>query len=260
MAVKSILAKTPYILLAILGLLAVIGFASVSIVEAIEKPHSLRGIAHGTSVDLLWQPPTTAETDAHRYTIIRKVAGSNTELRCNLAWSNSADPDETWADTGACTITVGNNTLQAQNTAYNDANFGPGKYIYRVIMNQGVGSDSNATSFYKAIVIGRARTMAEKYKAYHLQASATGGNVDLKWGVISTSRVGGYKIKRKAAGGEWETLVADTNSGSRTYTDSTVSTGTKYAYRVQTRYRPSGCYNNGCEEFGNATRFVKITP
>ena len=257
---KNILAKNPYILLAVLGLVAVTGFASVSIVEALEKPHTLRGIAHGSSVELIWKPPTTAETDPHRYTIIRKVQGSSTELRCNLPWSSSADPAETWTDTDACTNTITNSTLNAQNQAYNSAGLGSGKYIYRVIMNQGLGEDSSATSYYKAIVINSERTTAKKYKAYNLQASASGASVTLKWGVISTHRVGGYKIRRTAAGGAWETLVADTNSGSRAYTDSTVSTGTEYLYRVQTRYRPSGCYNNGCEEMGSATKYVEITP
>ena len=257
---KSILAKNPYLLLAILGLLAVAAFASVSIVEAIEKPHTLRGIAHGTTVELIWKPPTTAETDAHRYTVIRKVQGSGTELRCNLEWSSGADPAETWTDTGACNISVSNATLSAQNQAYHNAGLGPGKYIYRVILNQGLDQDSNATSFYKAIVINSERTMAKKYKAYHLQAATTAGSVTLKWGVISTHRVGGYQIRRKAADGAWETLVADTNSGSRTYTDNSVSQGTEYLYRVRTRYRPSGCYNNGCEAMGSGTKLVKVTP
>lgn len=262
---RIFLARNTYILLAMLGLLAILSFASVSVAEAADKPHSLRGIAHGTSVELFWKPPTTALTVGHRYTVIRRLEGQTRSeaLRCNLEWSGpAANPAETWTDTGACDITVAIDTLNEQNEAYHDAaGLAPGKYIYNVKINKGgdPNNDSSSTSYYKAIVIGSERTMAGKYSAYQLRASANNNAVHLRWKVVSTHRVGGYQILRKTKGSNWETLFADTNSRSWKFTDTTADSGQTYAYSVKARYRPAGCNNNGCEELGIAASYAQVT-
>ena len=83
-------------------------------------------------------------------------------------------------------------------------------------------------------------------------------NVVLKWQVAGTYKVNGYRITRKTKGGSWGTLVDDTGSNHRNYTDSTTQADETYTYRVEARYCGSGCSNNSCEGFGNGSALAKV--
>jgi phosphatidylinositol-3-phosphatase len=66
---------------------------------------------------------------------------------------------------------------------------------------------------------------------------ATGGNqqVILNWTASSSSNVGGYRVYRENANGTWPTTPLSTTSASTTsYTDTGLTNGTTYTYRVTT--------------------------
>ena len=205
------------------------------------KPHSLRGVVSDT-VTLYWQPPPTAPSGTHRYRIFRKDLSDGTETMMFSQSSGSADPAETYTD---------------------DAVVGGGKYVYRVATFKN-SEISPKTSYFKAIVSHNARSDAAKYKAHTLRANVNSNDLVLRWEVISTHRVNGYRILRRDVGGSnmWTTLVDDTSTVQkgqlRKYTDATAQSGQTYRYRVQTRYRATGCSNNGCESFGKATAQATI--
>ena len=222
----------------------VVGTADAAVGDS-KKPHSLKGFTCNNTVTLHWQLPTTEPTGEYMFNVYRHVAGGTAKVQGEAPEHTTVagqPPVTTWTDTG---LTRGD------------------KWVYRVATRQ--GSDNNAgnvssfTSYYRAIVSNAQCTNnGKKYKAHTLRATLSGGNVVLKWQVAGTYRVNGYKITRKTRGASWETLVNDTGSNVRNYTDSTTQAGETYAYRVQARYRGSGCSNNGCEGLGFASKLAKI--
>ena len=246
--------------------IAVVGMAvlalsliPMSTAEAGTKPHTLRGIAHGQTVELHWKEPSNPTLDGdskYRYVVFRREVSSTTTAECQLPLGT--DPTETWTDDGTCDGTGENATSWTSEWS------GAGKYIYRVGTRAGGTTQDEKTRYYKAIVTNGTRSMAGKYKAHTLRTDINSG-VRLRWEVISTHRVNGYRILRRHVGGNggWTTLVEDTSTAgagqSRVYLDTTAQSGETYRYRVQTRYRPAGCSNDGCEAFGKATKQSTIT-
>lgn len=59
-------------------------------------------------------------------------------------------------------------------------------------------------------------------------------SVDLVWHATTNggSAITGYKIERKIGAGSYSTLVANTGSGAGTYTDTLLTVGTLYTYRI----------------------------
>ena len=117
-------------------------------------------------------------------------------------------------------------------TTWTDTGLNRGdKWIYRVAARKGTndnaGNVSNFTSYYRAIVSNaQCSNDGKKYKAHTLRATVDGSNnVVLKWQVAGTYKVNGYRITRKTKGGNWGTLVDDTGSDVRKYTDSTTQVG-----------------------------------
>ena len=74
--------------------LAVVGMAvlalsliPVSTAEAGTKPHTLRGIAHGQTVELHWKEPSSPTLDGdskYRYVVFRREVSSTTTAQCQL--------------------------------------------------------------------------------------------------------------------------------------------------------------------------------
>ncbi|MEE9532895.1 MAG: LamG-like jellyroll fold domain-containing protein, partial [Acidimicrobiia bacterium] len=67
-----------------------------------------------------------------------------------------------------------------------------------------------------------------------LSATPVATQIDLSWTAPADngSPITGYKIERRIGAGSWATLVADTGTTATTYSDTTVSGGTQYGYRV----------------------------
>ena len=241
--------------------LAVVGMAMLALslipmstVEAGTKPHTLRGVAHGQTVELHWKEPSSPTLDGdskYRYVVFRREVSSTTTAKCQLPLGTN--PTETWTDDGTC------DGSGESGTSWTSEWSGAGKYIYRVGTRAGGTTQDEKTGYYKAIVTNGTRSMAGKYKAHSLRTDINSG-VRLRWEVISTHRVNGYKIFRRHVGGTegWATLVEDTSTSgagqSRVYRDTTAQSGETYRYRVQARSRPAGCSNDGCEAFGKATK------
>ena len=70
------------------------------------------------------------------------------------------------------------------------------------------------TTFYAAPVINSVTTKD--------------GSIVISWGVVET--VTGYRVQRKVDGGTWTDVVSSQTA--RTYTDTSVTSGKKYAYRI----------------------------
>ena len=70
-----------------------------------------------------------------------------------------------------------------------------------------------------------------------LTATATNGQVVLTWDDPGDDSITGYRIRRRMRRGgnygTWSTLVADTGSAATTYTDDSVGTNARYAYRIK---------------------------
>ena len=67
------------------------------------------------------------------------------------------------------------------------------------------------------------------YAAPQIDSLAVGdGTMIFKWAAVES--ITAYRVQRKVAGGSWTTVSA--SQSDRTYTDTDVTSGTKYAYRV----------------------------
>ena len=111
-------------------------------------------------------------------------------------------------------------------TGKNDDNSmaGTREYSYKVaaVNDDGVSGRSN---LFTALVPANSLSNADTWRSHSLTATRSGSNVTLNWEVISTTSVTGHKIRRKAVGARWETVVGNTGSGDRTYTDTNLTTG-----------------------------------
>ena len=227
------------------GFVGTAGTADAAVGDS-KKPHSLKGYTCENSVTLHWQLPNDEPTGEYRFNIYRHTAGATAKAQGDAPLHSIAagdPPVTTWTDTGL--------------------NSGD-KWVYRVATRKGGNNNasnvSNFTSYYRAIVSNaQCSNNGKKYKAHTLRATVDGSNnVVLKWQVAGTHKVNGYRITRKTKGGSWTTLVDDTGSNDRNYTDSTTQSGQTYAYRVEARYRGSGCSNNSCEGFGHGSALAKV--
>ena len=128
-------------------------------------------------------------------------------------------------DTGSAATTYEDTTVAAN-----------GRYVYRVATLNGTAVGPR-TSYFVARVPDRDLAAEEVHKPLNLEATASGGNVVLKWAVRSTTGITGYQIRRQESSGDntgaYSKLVHNTNSTDRTYTDSTVESGKSYVYKVR---------------------------
>ena len=216
-------------------LLIIMAAPLVAAAAAPNKPHTLTGIAKHNQVELKWRAPTGGATVA-AYRIYRRTVG--THAAGDYANWTKFNPTGT-------------------GTTYTDsADMGGSKrYVYKVSALSG-GDESSKTSFYYAIVSNNARSDDQIWKSNSLKASVSGNNAVLKWKVISTTGVTGYKILRKEVGTDaiMVTLVDNTGSRSRTYTDTNLTSGNTYSYRVRARYS-----HGGSSGVGNGTKYAKVT-
>ena len=231
--------------LTIAALAAGVVDTAIAAVDDSKKSHSLKGFTCNNTVTLHWQLPASEPTGTYRFNVYGHAAGGTAPAQGDAPLHSIAagePPVTTWTDTG---LTRGD------------------KWVYRVATRKGGNNNasnvSSFTSYYRAIVSNAQCTNdGKKYKAHTLRATLNGTDVVLEWQVAGTYRVNGYKITRKTRGGSWGTLVNDTGSNDRNYTDSMTQAGATYAYRVQARYRGSGCSNDVCEGLGHGSALAKV--
>src|SRR3954471_264063 len=66
-----------------------------------------------------------------------------------------------------------------------------------------------------------------------LSASAGDRQITLTWPASTSSGITGYRVYRRGANGKWPTsALATTNATTTTHTDTGLTNGTAYAYRV----------------------------
>ena len=80
------------------------------------------------------------------------------------------------------------------------------EYAVASVNDEGV---SGMTNQFRALVPANYISDAETWRSHSLTATRSGSVVTLNWEVISTTKVLGYKIRRKTAGGRWQSLVAE---------------------------------------------------
>ena len=240
--------KSPrtWILLALTGItimaLSIVQMTSAE-AAAPDKPHTLTGVAHHDMVVLHWSSPTSGAAPTG-YKIYRKKIGSS--------------------DTNS-TVLVDDTEITA--TTYTDGTVvGGKKYTYWVAAVNIDGESAGRTGGYHAIVARNERTERKLYKSHSLKLTGS-GPYTLRWKVISTHRVTGYKISRRqvlsipAEHRVW-TVLSERNNGMSFVDDGTgIVTGMNYAYvyRVQAYYRPQGCSNTSCERLGAGTNHARLT-
>ena len=78
--------------------------------------------------------------------------------------------------------------------------------------------------------------------ALNVTAEQSGGDVVLSWKEAGYASV--FRVERRLADGEWETIAE--NVAATSYTDTTVSLGTRYDYRVVTVSGESEAYSLAC--------------
>lgn len=125
-----------------------------------------------------------------------------------------------WRKTGNGTWTV-LTTVNGANAGYvyvdkNVVNNGHYNYTISAVANSesGYKDPGKDTTFYAAPVINSVTTKD--------------GSIVISWGVVET--VTGYRVQRKVDGGTWTDVVSSQTA--RTYTDTSVTSGKKYAYRI----------------------------
>lgn len=106
-----------------------------------------------------------------------------------------------------------------------------GSYAFSVVASSTVsGIASTATKSYTIVIAAVPPSVP-----LSLTATVNGTGVALAWTAPATtggSPVTGYRIERSVTGGAFTTLVADTGSPATTHTDTTVTAGQSYSYRV----------------------------
>ena len=125
-----------------------------------------------------------------------------------------------WRKTGNGTWTV-LTTVNGANVNYvyvdkNVVNNGHYNYTISAVANSesGYKDPGKDTTFYAAPAINSVTT--------------NDGSITISWGVVET--VTGYRVQRKVDGGTWTDVVSSQTA--RTYTDTSVTSGKKYTYRI----------------------------
>jgi titin len=130
---------------------------------------------------------------------------------------------------GFTTILINSNV-----TSYTDSNLSPGgTYNYRVsaVNSEGTGPASSAYAITMPSIVAS----TPPGKPANLSATASGAtSITISWTApSSSSTITGYRIEREAPyGSGFVILVSNTGSSATSYTDSSLSPGVTYNYRV----------------------------
>ena len=178
--------------------------------EPPDKPTGLEATtATHDSVTLTWDDP--GDDSITGYVILRRIPGVDPEGHFDVLVAN----------TGTAATTYTDDTVSAET-----------RYTYRIKAINGAGTSER--SRWSHIDTPAAPVPA---KPTGLEATVTHGQVVLTWDDPGDDSITGYVILRRVrennTGGDFSVLVADTGSAATTYTDTTVSGGLTYTYRIK---------------------------
>ena len=173
-----------------------LGAAAPPDVTAPATPAGLTATGQQLAIALDWADNT--ETDLGSYRVYRKAA------------------DGTWPQIASVT-----------GSGYTDTGLtGGASHTYRVTAVDKSGNESPASLEASAIVVADVTPPAAPTG---LVATAGTGQVALDWADNGEADLAGYRVERRAADGTWPTVATPTASA---YTDTAVTNGTTYVYRV----------------------------
>ena len=95
-----------------------------------------------------------------------------------------------------------------------------------------------------------------------LSATASGNNISLSWNAPSSNggtSVTGYRIQRSTDNKNWSTLVSNSNSTTRSYSDNNLPAGTTYYYRVAAHNAVSEAHGSSYSGPYSSTASATIT-
>lgn len=180
----------------------------------------------------------------------------------NLAWTNNATSGANAATSqtlertsnGGATWTVVSSTIAGTATSYSDSGLTSGTtYQYRVKASNACGASGYAMS--NAVTLGSGGCGAAPSAPSALSASAVSASqVNLSWtdnqGAGANAETG-FTVERSSNGGSsWSVVSAAVAANAVNYSDTTVSAGTSYHYRVKAQ---NGCGSSTYATFGPVT-------
>ena len=174
-----------------------------------DKPRGLDATATHDSVTLTWNDPN--DDSITGYVILRRIPGVDPEGQFSELVSNTGTDATTYTD----------DTVSAET-----------RYTYRIkAMNEyGVSERSR----WSHIDTPEAPVPDQ---STGLSAAATHGSVTLTWDDPGDDSITGYVVLRRVrvndTGGDFDVLLANTETAALTYTDDTVAAGLTYTYRIK---------------------------
>ena len=183
-----------------------------------DQPMGLEATATHDSVTLTWDDP--GDDTITGYVILRRVRVNNT----------GGDFSVLVSDTGTAALTYTDDTVAASLT-----------YTYRIKAINEHGVSERSRWFH---VDTPAAPEPEEEQAAEppdkprgLEATATHDSVTLTWDDPGDDSITGHVILRRVrvndTGGDFDVLVANTETAALTYTDDTVAASTTYTYRIK---------------------------
>lgn len=114
------------------------------------------------------------------------------------------------------------------------------EYNFQVKSLKSDGNGNFALDEHGELIYGGASNIVKKTMpapsakrhATSLNATKDGDDVVLTWTGGSANNIESYKVRRRVRGGGWTTFTVDSDATS--YTDTTVESGNRYIYRVET--------------------------
>ncbi|HEY0008519.1 MAG TPA: fibronectin type III domain-containing protein, partial [Tepidisphaeraceae bacterium] len=175
---------------------------------------------------------TTAAASSLPMAPTNLAAAVSANGQVTLSWSDNSANETTfviqrrysnwiWGEIGSVNQNV---------TSYTDTGSYPNvEYEYRVLAsnNLGVSDWSNGVIVLTSTRPAVPPAMPQSFRATAISAT----QVNLTWSDVATDEVG-YKIDRRLAGGAWAQIV-QTAANSAAYSDTTVSPGQTYEYRIR---------------------------
>ncbi|MFQ5454664.1 MAG: fibronectin type III domain-containing protein [Nitrospirota bacterium] len=191
-------------------------------VTALAAPTGLSAASVSNSqIDLIWTDTSSSETG---FKIERKTGATGVYIQIALISS----PDITsYSDTG---LTDGT------------------RYYYRVKSTNGIAGDSGYSNEANAVTGLNSPTGLSA-------ASVSSSQIDLTWTDTSSSEIG-FKIERKTGAGGAYAQIALTASGITSYSDTGLTDGTRYYYRLRTTNSIAG--DSGYSNEANAVTGLNL--